>query len=57
MLRGETLLYYSIGAETADNVAFTAISIERPYDRPTTVEVFAALANFNTHPVVVYVQL
>ena len=57
VLRGETLLYYPIGSETADNVAFTAISIERPYDRPTTVEVFAALANFNTHPVVVDVQL
>ena len=57
VLRGETLLYYPIGSETADNVAFTAISMERPYDRPTTVEVFAALANFNTTPVVVDVQL
>ncbi len=57
VLRGETLLYYPIGAVSADNVAFTAISMERPYDRPTTVEVFAALANFNTAPVVVDVQL
>jgi hypothetical protein len=57
VLRGETLLYHPIGAEESDNVAFTAISIERPYDRPTAVEVFAALANFNQAPVVLDVQL
>jgi len=57
VLRGETLLYYPIGAQTADNVAFTAISMERPYDRPTAIEVFAAMANMNTEPVVVDVQL
>ncbi len=57
VLRGETLLYYPIGSPTADNVAFTAISMERPYDRPTSVEVFAALANFNTEPVIAAVQL
>jgi Mg-chelatase subunit ChlD len=57
VLRGETLLYYPIGKPTADNVAFTAISMERPYDRPTAVEVFAAMANFNTETVIASVQL
>ncbi len=57
VLRGESMVYYPIGSESADNVAFTAISIERPYDQPTAVEVFAALANFNTEPVNVEVQL
>ncbi len=57
VLRGETLLYYPVGSQTADNVAFTAISMERPYDRPTAVEVFATLANFNTEAVTATVQL
>ena len=57
VLRGETLLYYPVGTPTADNVAFTAVSMERPYDRPTAVEVFAALVNYNTAPVTVDVQL
>jgi hypothetical protein len=57
VLRGETLLYHPVGSSEPDNVAFTAISIERPYDRPTAVEVFAALANFNAGPVTLDVQL
>ena len=57
VLRGETLLYYRVGTDAPDNVAITAISIERPYDRPTAVEVFASLANFNETPVTVDVQL
>jgi hypothetical protein len=57
VLRGETLLYHPIGSEEPDNVGITAISIERPYDRPTAVEVFAALANFNPRAVTVDVQL
>jgi Mg-chelatase subunit ChlD len=57
VLRGEALLYHPIGSAEPDNVALTAISIERPYDRPTAVEVFAALANFNPHSVTLDVQL
>ena len=57
VLRGETMLYHPVGSEEPDNVAITTISIERPYDRPTAVEVFAALANFNRAPVSVDVQL
>ncbi len=57
VLRRETLIYYPIGSETADNVGVTAISIERTYDRPTAVEVFAAFSNFNREPVTCDVQL
>lgn len=57
VLRGETLTYHPAGSPGADNVAFTAISIERPYDRPAAVEVFAALANFNEEPLTADVQL
>ncbi len=57
VLKGETLLYYPVGTPESDNVALTAISIERPYDRPTAVEVFVALANFNPEPVTLDVQL
>ncbi len=57
VLRRETLIYYPIGSQNPDNVAVTAISIERTYDRPTAVEVFAALANFNREPVTCDVQL
>jgi hypothetical protein len=57
VLRGESLVYHPIGSPESDNVALTAISIERPYDRPTAVEVFAAMANFNRDPVTLDVQL
>ncbi|MCZ6810634.1 MAG: BatA and WFA domain-containing protein [Planctomycetota bacterium] len=57
VLRGETMLYHPIGSPQPDNVAVTVISIERPYDRPTAVEVFASLANFNTKPVTSDIQL
>jgi hypothetical protein len=32
-------------------VSIAAISVERPYDRPTAVQVFVALLNFNKEPV------
>jgi hypothetical protein len=57
VLRGEDLNYHAVGATEADNVGITAISVERPYDRPTAVEVFVALANYNTEPVTCDVQL
>ena len=57
VLRGETLLYYPIGSSEPDNVAITTISMERPYDRPTAVEVFVSLANFNEAPVTADIQL
>jgi Mg-chelatase subunit ChlD len=57
VLRGEALIYHPIGSPESDNVALTAISIERPYDRPTAVEVFAAMANFNRESVTLDVQL
>ncbi len=56
-LRGEKLVYYAIGNVDADNVAITAISIKRPYDRPDAVEVFASIVSFNADPVVCDIQL
>jgi hypothetical protein len=47
VLRGETLRYHRIGSPEADNVAIATMSVERPYDRPSAVEVFVALLNFN----------
>ncbi|MDY7108224.1 MAG: VWA domain-containing protein [Planctomycetota bacterium] len=50
-------VYHRIGSERPDNVAITAIEAQRPYDRPTTVEVFAALLNHNESSVSCDVQL
>ncbi len=57
VLRGESLKYYAIGAEEADNVAFASAAVERPYDRPDAVQVFVALLNFNSEPVTCRIQL
>lgn len=57
VLRDETLNYHAIGTLEADNVALGTISVERPYDRPTAVEVFASLLNFNRERVSCDLQL
>jgi hypothetical protein len=57
VLRGETLRYYPIGTPEADNVGVGNISVERPFDRPTAVEVFAAILNFNQAPITCDMQL
>jgi Mg-chelatase subunit ChlD len=57
VLRGETLTYHAIGSLEADNVAISAISVERPFDRPTSVQVFVAMLNFNTQPVTCDMQV
>ena len=57
VLRGEGLRYHAIGKPEADNVAIAGISVERPYDRPDAIEVFAALLNYNTKPVTCDVQI
>ena len=54
---GETLTFHAMGSAEADNVAFASISVERPFDRPTAVEVFASLLNFNQSEVLCDVQL
>src|SRR5436190_8869853 len=52
VIRGDKLPnYHAIGSTEADNVSIAAISVERPYDRPTSVQVFVALLNFNKEPV------
>lgn len=57
VLRGESLMYHAIGTAEADNVAIATISVERPYDRPTSVEVFVSLLNFNQARVACDMQL
>ena len=57
VLRGETMVYHRVGRTDADNVAIGAISVDRPYDRPTAIEVFAAFLNYNRAEVACDVQL
>lgn len=57
VLRDETMRYHPIGSENADNVAFSAVAIDRPYDRPTAVQVFAGLVNFGEEEVSCEIQL
>lgn len=57
VLRGEALQYFATGGDGSDNVGVTSISVERPFDRPTSVQVFAAVANFGDEPVACDLQL
>lgn len=57
VLRGESMTYHAIGTLEPDNVAIVSVSVERPYDRPSAVEVFASLLNFNRTEVICDVQL
>jgi hypothetical protein len=57
VLRGEELIYHRVGSPDPDNVGVTGIAIERPYDRPGSVEVFVSLASHNRAEVTADVQL
>lgn len=54
---GEAMTFHAIGTSDADNVAIANIAVERPFDRPTAVEVFASLLNYNMSDVLCDVQL
>lgn len=56
VLRGETMRYYRVG-ETTDNVSLATIDVQRPYDRPAAVEVFASILNHNPESVTCDLQL
>ncbi len=49
--------FHSVGSDDPDNVAITAISVQRQYDQPNAVEIFASLVNFNSFPISCDVQL
>lgn len=55
--RGEALTYHAVGTESPDNVSFSSVAVERPFDRPGEVQVFAGLLNFNSNDVVCTVQM
>ncbi len=57
VLRGEQLDYYPMGSAGTGNIAITSLSVERPYDQPTAVQVFVALANYGGEEAVCDVQL
>ncbi len=58
VVRGsERMRYHTIGSEAPNNVAITAVSIDRPYDQTSAVEVFVSLVNFNTQAVICDLQL
>jgi uncharacterized protein YegL len=57
VLRGESLQYQPFGRRDADNVAITSISVERPYDKPSALEIFAAVVNYAPDPVTCDLQL
>ncbi len=55
--RGELLTYHAVGTDEPDNVAFSSVAVERPFDRPGDVQVFAGLLNFNRYEVTCTVQM
>ena len=57
VLRGENLIYHQVGSAEPDNIAITSLAVERPFDRPSTVEVFASVMNLNFQAVECDVEL
>ena len=49
--------YHRIATDDPDNVSVAAVSVERPYDRRSAVQVFAALLNWNQAEIACDVQL
>jgi hypothetical protein len=57
VLRGERMIFHPIGTAEADNVAIATLTVQRPYDQPTAVQVFVSLLNFNAFEVSCPLQL
>lgn len=56
VIAADELVFHQVG-QSPDNVAITAMSARRSYERPEQVEVFAALENYGGEPVERDVQL
>lgn len=54
---GEAVRYTVIGSPNARNLGLTQIAAERPWDRPTQIQVFAVITNNGPEPASVDVEL
>ena len=54
---GEIVRYTVLGSATASNVGITQIAAERPWNRPTMMQVFVVIDNHGTEPVELDVEL
>jgi hypothetical protein len=45
-VKREIMIYHPVGSEDPENVGIASLAIDRPYDQPNMVEVFASLVNF-----------
>lgn len=54
---GESVSYTVIGSSDTRNIGLTQIAAERPWDRPSQIQVFAVVANNAMEPVKVDVEL
>ena len=53
----ETVEYHRLGTPDAANLSVTSVSLQRPFNRPTAIEVFASLLNHTTEERAVDVEL
>ena len=54
---GELVRYTVVGSSDASNVGITQIAAERPWNRPTMMQVFVVIDNHGTEPVELDVEL
>ena len=57
VLRGESLTFHRIGSDDPDNMAVMQLAAERPWDRPSMIEVFVSIGNCSMQSSKVDVQL
>jgi len=47
VLRGESLIYHRVGETEAPNAGIISLSVDRPIDRPSAVEIFVSVVNWS----------